>query len=220
VFVQVDDAVQSEVWVGHLGPKRDAPDYEPTMIMAQILGGSFSSRINMNLREDKGYSYGGRGRFHYHREGSHFAASSSVEVSTTAPALREMLAEIRKMRSTKPSAVELRREVTGALLAIPGRFSNPSESLGTLRNLHYHGLPLDWHEGHQKRLRAVDGDTVQKAAQDHLQDTDFVVLVVGDGNAKSASGDRTVLGDLRALADDGVFGKGGLDIVDADGKAL
>jgi predicted Zn-dependent peptidase len=220
VFVQVDGAVQSQVWVGHPGPERDAADYEATTIMAQILGGSFSSRINMNLREDKGYSYGGRGTFHYHREGSHFAANSSVEVSSTALSLREMLREIATMRASDPTQTELDREIHGALLSIPGLFSDPGESMRTLQGLAYHGLPLDWHEGHQVRLGEVGAQSVRKAAEEHLRASNFVVLVVGDGKAKSAGEGPTVLDDLRKIADEGVVGASGLQVVDADGRLL
>ncbi|HRE91382.1 MAG TPA: insulinase family protein, partial [Myxococcota bacterium] len=96
--VHVPGAVQSVIVVGHPGPARAAADFEATAIMAQIFGGSFSSRVNMNLREDKGYAYGARGGFTYRRGGSHLSVTASVEVTTTALALAEVAKETRIMR--------------------------------------------------------------------------------------------------------------------------
>jgi predicted Zn-dependent peptidase len=219
-FIQVDGAVQSMIMVGHPGPKRDAADYESTYLMGQILGGSFSSRINMNLREDKGFSYGGRGGFRYRKGGSHFAASSSVETTTTALALREVAKEIVGMRAGEPTDVEVKREQEGALLAMPARFSTPTKTLFTLKGIDWYGLPLDYYEGHQKKLRAVDAKSIQKAAGDHLSAGDFVVLVVGDGKAKAKDSDKTVLEEVELLAKEKVFGGGGIVFLDADGKTV
>ena len=209
-FVHVKDAPQSSVYVGHAGPKRDAADYEATDLMAEILGGSFASRINMNLREDKGYTYGSRAGFQYRRAGSVFSASAQVRTDATGPALREIAKEIATMRSTDAKPEELFRVQEGALLALPAEFDTPSATLGSFRNLKFFGLPLDWHAGYQKRLRAVDIPAVRKAAEKHLRAKDFVVLVVGDG--------AKVLPDLDALAADKTFGGGGVVVLDTDAK--
>lgn len=209
-FVHVKDAPQSSVYVGHAGPKRDAPDYEATDLMAEILGGSFASRINMNLREDKGYTYGSRAGFGYRRAGSTFSASAQVRTDATGPALREIAKEIAGMRSSDAKTEELFRVQEGALLALPADFDTPSATLGAFRQLKYFGLPLDWHAGYQKRLRAVDIAAVRKAAEKHLRAKDFVVLVVGDASK--------VLKDLDAIAAEKVFGAGGLVFLDADAQ--
>ena len=109
-FVHVDGAAQSQILIGHPGPVRAADDYEATLLMAQIFGGSFSSRINMNLREDKGWSYGARAGFDYNRGGSYFSVGSSIVVEQTGPALLEVSKEVQRMRSSDPTAEELRRE--------------------------------------------------------------------------------------------------------------
>lgn len=209
-FVHVKDAPQSSVQVGHAGPKRDAADFEATDLMAEILGGSFSSRINMNLREDKGYTYGGRAGFGYRRPGSTFSASSQIRTDVTGPALREIAKEITTMRTGDATAEELFRVQEGSLLALPAEFATPTATLGAFQRLRFHGLPLDWYEGHQKRLRAVDIPAIRKAAEKHLRAKDFVVLVVGDADK--------VLGDLDAIAQEKLFGAGGLVMLDADGQ--
>ncbi|KIG16724.1 peptidase, M16 family protein [Enhygromyxa salina] len=211
-FVHVPNSAQSEVLIGHPGPARDLPDFEATQLMAMILGGSFSSRINMNLREDKGWSYGARGGFSYNRGGSSFAASSSVRSDVTGPAVLEIAKEIERMRSAAPTAEELRREQEGALLAMPAEFATATRTLFSMRELDYFSLPLDWHGGHQERLRAVDTAAIHAAAQAHLQASDQVVLVVGDG--------AVVLESLEKIAEDAVFGGGGIQYLDSDGNPI
>ncbi len=209
-FVHIADAAQSSIYVGHPGPDRKAPDYAATDLMMNILGGSFASRINMNLREDKGYTYGGRAGIAYRRNGGTFTASSSVRTDVTVPALREVHKEIAGMRSGDPTTEELRRVQEGALLALPAQFATPSNTLSAFQRLDFYDLPLDWYAGYQQNVRAVDIPAVRKAAETHLRGQDFVVLVVGNSDV--------ILNDLKQLANDKVFGDGGLVILDADGK--
>ena len=211
-FVDVPGSAQSQILIGHPGPQRDVPDYEATQLMAAILGGSFSSRINMNLREDKGWAYGARGSFRYSRAGSYFTAGSSVRTDTTGGAVREIFKEIEIMRSTDPTQVEVTREQQGALLSLPAEFATATRTLFEFRGLTYYGLPLDWHAGHQERMRAVDIQAIRTAAETHLQATDHVVLVVGDGSV--------VLEELEAIAAEGMFGKGGIQYLDPDGNPI
>ena len=217
-FVQIDGAAQSYVVVGAPGPRRDAPDYAATTLMAQILGGSFASRINMNLREDKGYAYGGFGGFDYHRAGSTLSVAASVETATTALALREIAKEIKGMREIGATDAELGREREGALLGLPARFATPTDTLSEFKRLAFYGLPLDWFTGYQQQLRAVDLAAVNAAAKAHLLAGDVDVLVVGDGAAKAKGADDTVLDELRKVAAEKHFGGGGLVVLDADGR--
>ena len=209
-FVHVKDAAQSSIYVGHPGPRRQDADYEATDLMMEILGGSFSSRINMNLREDKGYTYGGRAGIGYRRAGGSFAASSSVRTDVTGPALREVIKEISGMRAGDPTAEELRRVQEGALLALPAEFAAPSDTLFAFQRLKFYDLPLDWYSNYQARVRAVDVKAVRAAAEKHLRAQDFVVLVVGDASK--------VLADLDGIAQEKLFGTGGVVVLDADGK--
>lgn len=211
-FVDVPGAAQSQLYVGHPGPRRQSPDYEATMLMAQILGGGFASRINMNIREDKGYAYGARARFSYRRTGGTFAATSSVRSDATVPALREVLTEIRRIRSAPVQREELERERQGTLLGLPTRFSTAARVRGTYSSLVFYDLPLDWYDGFQKRVRAVDTGDVQKVAAKYLQSEGFKVLVVGDGDV--------VRDGLQKLASEEAFGDEGFVELDGDGNRV
>lgn len=211
-FAHVPGAAQSQLQVGHPGPRRTAPDYEATRLMAQILGGGFSSRLNMNIREDKGYAYGARAGFSYRKTCGTFSASSSVQTSATVPALREIAAEIRKMREAPVTPDELRREQDGTLLALPASFSTAQRIRSTYASLVFYGLPLDWYATFQTRLANVSIDDVHLAARTHLRERDHTVLVVGDGDV--------VRDDLRRLADEGLFGDAGFVELDTDAMPL
>jgi zinc protease len=133
-----------------------------------------------------------------------------VRADSTAASLREIAKEIRGMRTSEPTSEEMAREIDGRLLALPAQFGSATRSSFAFQSLVFYGLDLDWYAKYQERLKALDVAAVQRAAQDHLQDDGFTVLVVGDASV--------VLDDLRELADEKVFGSGGLVIVDADGK--
>lgn len=209
-MVHVPGAAQSMVMLGHPGPARQAEDYVPTSIMARILGGGFTSRINMKLREEKGYTYGARGYFRYQRNGSHFLASSSVDTVHTAEAVEDLLGEILAMRAGPPTPDELQREVDAALLTLPEKFSTSSKAMSTMRSLVYFGLPPDYWDGYQEQVRALDLARIEQAAVQHLQERNFTVLVVGDA--------EVIQDDLVKLAESGRIGKGGVVRLDADGK--
>lgn len=211
-FVDVPGAAQSQIYVGHPGPKRQDDGYEATAIMSHILGGSFSSRINMNIREDKGYAYGARARFSYRRTGGTFAATSSVRSDATAASIGEMVKEIRTLRSGGVTEEEMEREREGMLLRLPAQFSTARRVRNTVSNLVFFGLPLDYYDGYQKRIEALQPSDLQRAAQTHLRDGGWVVLVVGDGAA--------VREPLRALVDDGTLGGKSFVELDGDGNVI
>jgi zinc protease len=212
-FVDIPGAAQSQLYIGHPGPSRNEPDYEATRLMAAVLGGGFASRINMNIREDKGYAYGARAGFSYNKTGGTFAASSSVRTDATVPALREIVTEIRKIRSAPVEAEELERERDGTLLGLPAQFSTARRVQGTYANLVFFGLPLDYYEQFQARVRAATPADLEEAARKHLRDDGFKVLVVGDG--------ATIRESLRALAaEEGLLGAEGFVELDGDGKVL
>jgi zinc protease len=232
-FVNIPGAAQSQVSMMHFGPKRNAADYFPNTLMTAIFGGGFSSRINMNLREDKGYSYGARGGFNYTRQYGTFAANASVRTDSTYQTLLEIDREVKELwgNKTPVKADELEREKQGAILGLPGLFATGQAALGQYRRLVYFGLPLDYYNSYVAKVGGVNAGQVMAAAKKHLKPGQAVWLVVGDGNAemkvRTDGKDVPLLKDgkpvtLRAaltdLAARGDVGTGGLVELDADGR--
>ena len=211
-FSDVPGAAQSQIYIGHPGPSRKAEDYESTMLMVQVLGGSFSSRINMNIREDKGYAYGARARFSYRRSLGSFAASSSVRSDATAASITEIVKEIRAIRADGVTTEELERERQGTLLGLPARFSTAGRVRSTYSNLVFFDLPMDYYDGFQKRVAALDVAGLKAAAQTYLRDGGYSILVVGDGAA--------VRDSLLELVADGALGSEGFVELDGDGNVI
>ncbi len=211
-FVDVPGAPQSYVLLAEPGPVRQAPDYVATSVMVGILGGEFSSRINMNLREDKGWSYGGGAYFRYTRDTGMLRAGAGVRADATAGAARELYREIARMAGGAVTAQELAREKNGESLALPGRFATGEEILDTYRELIFFGLPLDYYATYAAKVNAVSAADVAAAARKHLVPADLKVLVVGDG--------KTVLPALEELVRSKALGEGSLVQLDTDGKAV
>jgi zinc protease len=211
-FVDVPEAAQSMVLIMEHGPKRQAADYFPTSIMSGILGGSFASRINMNIREKNGYAYGAYGGFFYRREGGVFFTSASVRTDATKPAILEMIKELQGMREGDVTDEELSREKEGAILGLPAQWETGGSTLGTFRDLIYYGLPLNYYDSFVDNIQKVTKADVRKAATDHVQLDKMQYVVVGDA--------KTVLPELKALLESKALGAGELVVLDADGKVL
>lgn len=233
-FVNIPGAAQSTIWAAHMGPGRTAEDYFANEAMAGVLGGSFSSRINMNLREDKGYSYGARGRFRYNRHYGYFAASSSVRSNSTRQSLLEVFSEIENLKSgSEPvTEAELTREKNGAILGLPAGFATARQTLGRYRSLVYFGLPLDYYNSYVDKVSEVGLEAVMESAKKHLRPQESLILVVGDGKSPQivrdeagndvpltdSEGKQVLLIDaLEAMASAEIGGKGSFVVMDADG---
>jgi zinc protease len=242
-LVDVPDSAQSVVVMMHMGPARKAPDYFATSLMGSLLGGGFTSRINMNLREGKGYAYGARGGFGYSKWFGYFTASGSVRDDATYQSVLELLREVRGLQdaSRPPTSDELEREKEGSILAMPARFATAAATLGQYRSLVYFGLPLDYWNTYVDQVKAVNGDQVKASAQTHLKPGDAIYLVIGDASkpqkkfvpggetgGKGSNQDLTTadgkpmpLRDaLGALLDSNELGAGQLIELDVDGKIL
>jgi zinc protease len=210
-FVDMPNAPQSVVQLVHLGPPRNAADYQATSIMSAILGGGFTSRINMNIREKHGYAYGARGAFDYNRQGSTFRAAASVRTDVTKESVQEMMKEIRGLREGEPTEQELTREKDSKVLSVPAQFSTGGQTLAAFRELIYFGLPLNYFDTFVPKVQAVNKSAVKQAAAKHLKLANVQLLVVGDGKA--------VLPKLKELAEAKEWG-GKITLLDADGKPV
>lgn len=180
VIVQKEEAPQSELRVGHLGLPRTHPDYLPTVVMNGILGGLFSSRINLNLREKHAFTYGASSMFDWRRGTGPFLVSTAVKSEVTDRAVTEILREIDGMRAAPPEASEVALATDYLAGVFPIRYETTSAVAGALAGATMFGLPEDWFATYRERIRAVTPAEVHAAAQAHLDPSRLLVLAVGD----------------------------------------
>jgi zinc protease len=179
-LVAKGDAAQSELRVGHVGVPRSHPDYFAITVMNAVLGGLFSSRINLNLREVHGYTYGASSGVDWRRAAGPFVVSSAVQSDVTADAAREVLLEIDRMRSEAISESELTLATSYLDGVFPIRYETTAAIAGALANLVLYELPEDYFTTYREHVRSVTALQVLRAAQEHLYPERLQLLVVGD----------------------------------------
>ena len=178
--VAKSDAPQSEVRVGHIGLPRSTREYFDVLVMNAVLGGLFSSRINLNLREAHGYTYGAFSTFEWRRGAGPFVVSTAVKSDVTGDAVREILAEIERMRTDEIRDDELTLATSYLDGVFPIRYETTGAIAGALASLIIHGLPEDYYDRYREHVRGVTTASVLRAAQAHLHPDRLRVLVVGD----------------------------------------
>jgi len=188
--------VQTEIRVGHRGLPRRVPDYHAVTVMGAILGGLFNSRLNMQLREAKGYTYGAGAGFEMRRGAGPFTARAAVNTEVTVPALVDLIAELQRMRDTRVTDEELAAARDFLVGVFPLRFETAGAVVGALSGLAVHGLPLDELTDYRQRVEAVDVDAVAAAARDHLMVDDADIVLVGDVDAFGGDLEAAGLGIL------------------------
>jgi zinc protease len=206
ILVDRPDSPQTAMFFFSGGPARSTPDYPQIEVMNADLGGLFSSRINMNLREEHGYTYGAESFFSYHVDPGAFIVSSAVRTDATAAATTEVFKELHRMRDTLMTADELRLARDASAQSLPGRFETGAETAGTFTELYVYQLPLDYFSLLPARLNAVTAEQAQAAAQKYILPDKITVVAVGDLAKIEA--------DMKKL------NLGKTEIRDADGKLI
>ncbi len=174
-------AAQSVLAVGQVGQPRRTPDYFPLSVMNAILGGQFSSRINLNLREDKGYTYGARSHFAFRQGPGPFQAGGSVKTDVTREALIELIKELTDITGPRPATdAELAFAKDRLVKGFPGRFETTFDVAGTLAELVLYHLPDNYFARYQSEIEAVTKSDVARVAGKYLDPAHMVILVVGD----------------------------------------
>jgi zinc protease len=182
VVVDRPGSVQSELRAGHLGIDRHDDRYFPAMVMAALLGGVFGSRLNKRLREELGYTYGARCSFDPRRAVGPFTANAAVQTEVTADAIRELLAQLDRIREAPPEEDEL-AEVRDFLVGVfPLRFESTSGIAAAIEPLAVYDLPDDYWHTYRSRLEAVTPDDVQAVARELVRPDEALILVVGDAS--------------------------------------
>ena len=196
-IINKDDASQSELRIGHIGLPRNNPDFFPTLVMNAVLGGLFGSRINLNLREAHGYTYGASSFYDWRRGPGPFVVSTAVQSEVTMPALREILGEIDRIRSAKITEDELSLARDYLDGVFPIRYETTAAIASALATLVIYGLPADYYDTYRSNIRGVSVDDVLRAAKSHLHPTELQTVVVGDAKVIQESLAELDLGDLR-----------------------
>lgn len=180
LLVRRTDAAQSEVRIGHIGVPRSHPDHLAIVVMNAILGGLFSSRLNLNLRERNAFTYGASSGFDWRRGAGPFVASSAVKNEVTGRAVEEMLREIDRMRAAPPSDEEVSLATEYLAGVFPIRYESTDAVAGALAAAATFGLPEDWFATYRAAVQRVNATAVHAAARAHLDPDRLLVLVVGD----------------------------------------
>lgn len=206
VIVDRPGAQQTMVRLLQLGVGRDTADYPALEVMNSELGGLFSSRINLNLREEHGYTYGAFSSFVYRRTIGYFVAGGGIRTDATAPAVTEMLKEIHRMIETPMKPEELTLAKDSQSRSLPGMFESSSRAAGALAQIPLYNLPRDYFAKLPGRLNAISAEDAETVAQEYLHPDQMILVCVGD-RAK-------IEPELQKLE------LGPIEIRDADGKVI
>lgn len=180
-IIVVDRAgAQSQIQVVRTGVPHATKDRDAIIVMNAILGGMFSSRINMNLREKNAYTYGARSYFAMRHGAGPFLAGASVFAEKTVPAIKEVFVELEGLRRDGPTEDELALAKESIRLAMPGRFETAGDVASAISDLVVYDLPLDEFEKKLQRVDAITASDVKRVAAEYLKADAMSVVIVGD----------------------------------------
>jgi zinc protease len=172
-------AAQSSFRIGTVGVPRSTQDYFALTVMNTILGGSFTSRLNQNLRETRGYTYGAGSRFDMRRAAGPFLASAEIVTAKSDSALLEFMKELNGIRQPVPPA-ELSRAKRYLQLQLPGNFETTQQIAAALVPVALYGLPLDYFNNYVQNIERVTQADVARVAQQYINPGSLAVVIVGD----------------------------------------
>jgi predicted Zn-dependent peptidase len=204
-LVDKPGAPQSQIRIGWIGVARSTPDYFPLVVMNTILGGSFSSRLNMNLREQHGYTYGASSNFDMRAAAGPFQAAAGVQTDKTSEALKEFFNELTGIQKTVP-AEELTRAKNYVALHYPASFETTGDISRRLEDAIVFHLPDDYFAKYVPAIQGVTAADVQRVAEKYIAPGRFAVVVVGDQKAIEPGVRALNLGVVKVMTVDDVFG--------------
>jgi predicted Zn-dependent peptidase len=199
VIVDMPGAAQSQIRIGWVGVPRSTPDYFTLQVLNTVLGGSFTSRLNQNLREEHGYSYGASSRFDMRLAAGPFQAGAGVQTDKTSESVREFFNELNRIG--KPIGEdELTKAKNYVGLSFPSEFETIGDLSAQLEQQIIYGLPDTYYAQYVKNIQSVTSAAVQKAAATYIQPPRFLVLVVGDRKVIEPGIRALNLGTVRTLS--------------------
>jgi zinc protease len=206
ILVDMGASAQSQVRTAAIGAARSTPDFPRTQVLNEIVGGLFSSRINMNLREEHGYTYGAFSQFVYRRQPGPFVIGSGIRTDVTAPAVSEIMKELKKLVDKGITQPELELGRDSIVRSLPADFETSARTAGALSNIYVYGLGTQYYARLPAAMQTVNTESVLGAARKYLAPARMVLVVVGDR--------ATIEPELRKL------NLGAIEVRDADGKLI
>ncbi len=173
-------AVQSEIRIGHIGIARSTEDYFSLSVMNALLGGVFNSRINLNLREKHGYTYGARSLFAFRRQAGPFVVSAPVRNEVTRESVTEVLAELRRIRTGDVETQELEDTKNYMMGSFPSSVQSSSDIAGRLLDMELYDLPTDYFDRYRENIGAVSKTDVEHVAQKYIDPDRAIIVIVGN----------------------------------------
>jgi len=173
-------SVQSELRFGHVALPRKTPEYFPAIVMNSILGGAFTSRLNLSLREKHGFTYGVRSAFNFRRAPGPFTIQTAVATDVTVRAVEETLKEITAMREQGPTGDELRAAIDYVSGIMPLEWQTTDQVATRLSELSLYDLPDDYYETYRSSINNVTMEAVQRVAREHVRLDEMAIVIVGD----------------------------------------
>jgi zinc protease len=180
VIIDKPGAPQTALAAVGFGVPVDSPDAEVLTLLNYTLGSSFGSRINMNLREVHGYTYGASSRFVEYSQGGEFYAGSLVRTDVTAPAAKEMMGEIRNFPQKPSTAEELAAAKEASMRSLPGRFETTAAMAGAIDDIFVNHRPLDYYAKLPGKYEAITQADIARAAQQYIHPDQLIVIAAGD----------------------------------------
>ena len=202
-IVDMPGAEQSQIRIGAVGVPRSTPDYFALQVLNTVLGGSFTSRLNQNLREEHGYAYGANSRFDMRRSAGPFMAAAGVQTDKTAESLTEFFRELEAI-SEPIGADELAKAKNYLALGFPADFETLGDLAARLEELVVYDLPDNYYTEYTASIGAVTAADVQRAAAAHIRPGALAVVVVGDRRVIEPGIRALNLGPVRVVGIDEV----------------
>ena len=206
IVVDMPAAAQSQVRTAAVGAARSTPDFPRMQVLNEIVGGLFSSRINMNLREEHGYTYGAFSRFVYRRQPGPFFIGSGIRTDVTGPAVSEIMKELTKLVANGVTQAELELGRDSIVRSLPADFETSAQAAGALANIYLYDLGTQYYAQLPAAMQTVNTESVHGAARKYLAPARMILIVVGDR--------ATIEPELRKL------NLGAIEFRDADGNLL
>jgi zinc protease len=180
-LVDMPGSAQSVFNMGHPGPPRDTPDFFALQVMNTMLGGMFQSRLNANIREDKGYSYGVRSGFGFGKGPGPFSAGGDIVTDKSDAALLEFMKELRGVQGERPITDEEMDTARNSLIQrLPGQFGAVAQINGAITMLYVQGLPENYYQTYGKNIGAVAREDVLRVAKQYIDLDRMAIVIVGD----------------------------------------